>query len=121
MKTNFNIQFMHCSEDQTQREREKNKLEKAYKESDRKLDKFLQGCSRLDGCSYLTFFHHQDKFRRIDTVIYHKFFSAFRTSNRSDIYPECIQQDILKDHKLVHDTLPRGNVARLYEKFLMRF
>ena len=36
-----------CSEDQTQREREKNKLEKAYKESDRKLDKFLSGKLRL--------------------------------------------------------------------------
>ena len=34
---------MSFSEDQTQREREKNKLEKAYKESDRKLDKFLSG------------------------------------------------------------------------------
>ncbi len=39
--------WLYCSEDQTQREREKNKLEKAYKESDRKLDKQLQGASQL--------------------------------------------------------------------------
>ncbi len=35
---NFNF-----SEDQNQREHEKSKLEKAYKESDRKLDKHLSG------------------------------------------------------------------------------